>query len=489
LGFEPSEKGKTIPSFLHALPVEYRASFLKGLFSADGGIQASSGDVILTIESPELKKQVRHLLVGLGIRTNNFEGSTKELIIGTERSVVPAKNKLTVKDRRAYFSMVGFLQDHKQPDPNLLGGHDPSHLPIPIQVKYCRMLAKSSLSRQKKNDVRSFTTAKKRLSVSRLKKLCREGGVDLPDWLDKYHFVQVRELIDHQEYVKMCDITVFDDEHAFVAGGVVVHNSSNEWRMTSSRDKGLRPLLNRIESFLNEDIFPAWNPDYAAKYKICFVGLDAETREEETRRLQSEVQLHTTIDEARTQAQLPPIELGGGLILHPALLETLKTNMPKGVFMEKFMNIKGASERPDLQYIPDAFWFQFQQFTLQLMQQQAQAQATLQNPEPEPGEPTPDNPEEKEKQQIENDHSAALEDHSQKQSSAQSQMMAVDQFIQANPGVFKSMVDNLHKKDWDDSHVDVLRDSLVKDFERASSKLLKDMAEAIKDDLEDRDSD
>ena len=262
--------------------------------------------------------------------------------------------------------------------------------------------------------------------------------------------------------------------------------SNNEFKITASRDRGLRPLLNQIESILNEHVLPAWHKDYSRKYKICFVGLDAETREEETRRLQAEVQLHTTIDEARLQAQLPTIDLGGGLILNPALLETLKTNMYKGVFMEKFMNIKGASERPDLQYIPDPFWFQWQQFQMNLMQQQAQAQQTMEQGPPERPGNEPKDPEKRKAKQKQDQHDEAVGQHLEQQSQAQAQSVAIDSFIQANPDLFKSMLKNLNKNDWDDSHVDQMRDLLVRDFERASNYLLREVTQAVKDDLTSR---
>jgi hypothetical protein len=162
----------------------------------------------------------------------------------------------------------------------------------------------------------------------------------------------------------------------------------NEWRITASRDKGLRPLLARIESLINEEILASWNPKYANKYKFCFVGLDAENREEEIGRLQAEVQLHTTLDEAREQAELEPMGLGGGLILNPLLVSTLQSNLFKGVFMEKFMGIDGAADRPDLQYIPDPMWFQWQDFSMNMLQQQSMQAAGV-DPDQDPNKPPP----------------------------------------------------------------------------------------------------
>ena len=268
--------------------------------------------------------------------------------------------------------------------------------------------------------------------------------------------------------------------------------SSNEWKISNSKERSLRPLLNRIETLINHDILPAWNPAYAEKYEFCFVGLDAETREEEIARLQSEVQLHTTINEVRNQAGLQELAVGGGLILNPLLLATLQSNMPKGVFMERFMGIAGAADRPDLQYIPDPLWFQWQQLQMSMMQQQAQAQAGA---APQGGgdgsggggQEQPEGQSEDQDQQSQQDQKAQQAQAAQQQAQAQAQSMAIDQFMQANPELFKSMVHNLKKSEFHDAHVDEMRDALIRDFDKAAEKLMDDIMAAIEKDIESRD--
>jgi hypothetical protein len=262
--------------------------------------------------------------------------------------------------------------------------------------------------------------------------------------------------------------------------------SSNEWKLTASRDRGLRPLLNRIEQVINEEVLPAWNPDYANRYQFCFAGLDAENRSEEITRLQSEVQLHTTVDEARRQADLEPLAVGGNLILNALLLQTLQANMPKGMFMEKFMGIEGASQRPDLQYIPDQMWFQYQTMQLQMLQQQAQAQATMEQEAPEKPAARPEDPSAARAQDANNEHEAAMQQHQEQKAQAQAQVMAIDQFIQANPELFKSLNDNLKKAEASAEHVEKLRDQLANDFEKGANLLVKEIMAAIEEDLDER---
>jgi hypothetical protein len=296
--------------------------------------------------------------------------------------------------------------------------------------------------------------------------------------------------------------------------------SSNEWKVTASRDKGLKPILTRMAAMINEQILPAMSKEYAAKYDFVFVGIDAESREEEIQRLQEEVQLHSSVDEIRQEADKEPLAVGGGLILNPTWLQYVQTNMPKGMFMEKFMGIAGASERPDLQYIPDPLWFQWQQLQMQVMQ--AQAGQDPNNPDGDPNDPNGgdegeeeggppqkdgggNSPKKDNENPFQGDNSPKKddsgeepkdgEDASKEDEEAFAQQQAqqrngIQQFIDANPDLFKSMNQNLTKKRkariFNDKHVDVMRDSLVKDFEKASDILVREVMKAVSDDFKSR---
>lgn len=275
--------------------------------------------------------------------------------------------------------------------------------------------------------------------------------------------------------------------------------SSNEYKILASQSRGLRPILSRIESIINEEILPGFDEELSEKYEFCFVGLDAESRLEETQRLTGEVALHTNVNEARAQAELEPLKVGGELILNPLLLQTLQTNMPKGMFMELFLGIEGASQRPDLQYIPDPMWFQFQQVQMQLMQQQAMAMQQGAEGEGQP-EGEQQQPQEGEDQQQEGGNPGDQQDAMQaqlqaQQAQAQASAMAAQMFIQSNPEVFKSLrntqyaarIEALTKADVgrpNDKHVDHLYNKLMKDYEFASKKMMEEVMQAVKEDLE-----
>ncbi len=89
-----------------------------------------------------------------------------------------------------------------------------------------------------------------------------------------------------------------------------LNESSNETRIKSSRDKGLKPLLDYIQNMINNNILPRWNPEYAKKYRFEFVGLDAETRQQEIDRLEKETRVWKTINEARIEMGKAPLEDG-----------------------------------------------------------------------------------------------------------------------------------------------------------------------------------
>lgn len=89
-----------------------------------------------------------------------------------------------------------------------------------------------------------------------------------------------------------------------------LNESSNETRIKSSRDKGLKPLLDYVQNLINNNILPRWNPEYAKKYRFEFVGLDAETRQQEIDRLEKETRVWKTINEARIEQGKAPLESG-----------------------------------------------------------------------------------------------------------------------------------------------------------------------------------
>lgn len=90
-----------------------------------------------------------------------------------------------------------------------------------------------------------------------------------------------------------------------------LNQPDNEKRITESKDKGLRPLMDHIEDSLNQHIVWELNPDF----EFDFVGLDAKSEEAEREARIKEVQNYRTIDEVRADMEEDPLPNGQGKVI------------------------------------------------------------------------------------------------------------------------------------------------------------------------------
>jgi hypothetical protein len=156
--------------------------------------------------------------------------------------------------------------------------------------------------------------------------------------------------------------------------------SNNEYRLEAARDIGIRPLLMKFEDFVNHALFPLIDAQLAKLCRFKLVGLDADTEEKESIRLQQDMPVHMTYNEVMQKVEKKPIpkQFGGDFPLNPQLQSIMDKYVPVGLIMEHFLGMEGASKDPDLQYRRDPFYFQ--QLQLKLQSQQAAAA-----PAPAPG--------------------------------------------------------------------------------------------------------
>ncbi len=163
--------------------------------------------------------------------------------------------------------------------------------------------------------------------------------------------------------------------------------SNNEYILIAHRDVGLRPLVSQWQDFLNGTIFPLLDEDLAKICTIKLVGLDAETAEKESIRIQQDAPVHMTYNEILDKVEKDPVDamLGGDFPLNPAYQAILDKYVPVGVILERFFGMKGASQDPKWQYVRDPFYFQALQ--LQMQQQQMQQQAQMQQQQAAQGGP------------------------------------------------------------------------------------------------------
>jgi hypothetical protein len=231
----------------------------------------------------------------------------------------------------------------------------------------------------------------------KVESIARTYGTQLPAWTSEYYQESIVALEVSDEVIEMVDIEVFDDTHAFMANGVMVHNSrgtnsqalsesNTEWKLEAARDIGIRPLLAQFQNFMNQRILPLIDEELSKTCSFKFVGLDAETAEKESVRLQQDMAVHMTIDEVLDKVEKKPLgkEWGGRFHLNPQWQQVLDKYVPVGKIMEHFFDMKGASQDPRFDYLRDPFYFNQMQM-LQAQQQAAQQQQmAAQQPQGDP---------------------------------------------------------------------------------------------------------
>lgn len=154
--------------------------------------------------------------------------------------------------------------------------------------------------------------------------------------------------------------------------------ANNEYKLEAARDVGIRPLLTQIQDFLNGNILKLLDPMVAKSCYIRLVGLDADTPEKESTRLQQDGALHMTYNEILEAVEKDQMKegWGGNVPLNPAVWANIKENKTFGEIQEEFFGKKDASKDPALAFYQNEGWMQWQQF----LQAQQQAQMQAQQP-------------------------------------------------------------------------------------------------------------
>lgn len=173
--------------------------------------------------------------------------------------------------------------------------------------------------------------------------------------------------------------------------------SNNEYKMQAARDVGIKPLLKHWEDFLNARILPVFDENLAKLVSLRLVGLDAETAEKESVRIQQDMPIHMTYDEVLTKVEKDPVgkEWAGEFPINPQWQQILDNHsgLTVGEIAAHFMGRPELAKRPDLQYVRDPMWFQWQQLQdgrqqmqmAQQQQEQAAQQQQAQGQQPQPG--------------------------------------------------------------------------------------------------------
>src|SRR6185437_5807575 len=109
--------------------------------------------------------------------------------------------------------------------------------------------------------------------------------------------------------------------------------SNNQFQMTAARDVGIRVLLTKFEDFVNNVLFPLIDPELAQICRVSLAGLDADTAEKESVRLQQDSALHMTYNQIMQKVEKKPIgrRFGGDFPLNPSLQSIMDKYVPVGV--------------------------------------------------------------------------------------------------------------------------------------------------------------
>jgi hypothetical protein len=107
-----------------------------------------------------------------------------------------------------------------------------------------------------------------------------------------------------------------------------VYQASPEARVTLSKDKGLRPLLRSIETWINHWIVERINPDF----ELRFTGIGDYQEDERARFDQMRAQTYMMIDEVRSEHGLPPLPNNmGQVVANPSLTNALQLGIMLGL--------------------------------------------------------------------------------------------------------------------------------------------------------------
>lgn len=143
--------------------------------------------------------------------------------------------------------------------------------------------------------------------------------------------------------------------------------SNNEFKLTAARDTGLRPLILKFQTFFNQRLFPIIDPLLAKICEIKFSGLDAQSKEQESTRLQQDMAIHMNMDELYDEVDKEPVgtALGGKVPFNERWQLIADKYLTVGQVKGHLFDSPASFVDPLLQYMRDPFALQ----NLQLLSQ------------------------------------------------------------------------------------------------------------------------
>lgn len=151
--------------------------------------------------------------------------------------------------------------------------------------------------------------------------------------------------------------------------------SNNEYKLIAARDTGIRPLILKMQDFLNEKLFPIIDQELSQLCVISLAGFDAETKQQESTRLQQDMPIHYDYDQVMEEVDKEQVgpHMGGNIPFNEFYRQITDQSMTVGKFETYFMDSPAAIVDPLLRYRKDQFWFQYLQLMLEANPAAAQA--------------------------------------------------------------------------------------------------------------------
>jgi len=135
--------------------------------------------------------------------------------------------------------------------------------------------------------------------------------------------------------------------------------SNNEYKLQVARSAGFLPLLKNTQTLMNR-ILSIMDPELYEHCVFKFVGLEAEDPFKESARLQSDMNLHMTMNEVLLSVEKNEVPVAGNFPLNPQFLNMAKDNVPMNVLLYAFTGNESLLLDPSLNFYQNGFWFQYQ---------------------------------------------------------------------------------------------------------------------------------
>lgn len=206
---------KFVPQFIFETEKQNISAFLRGLFDADGSSLKRRGEIEFSTISKDLAKQVQLLLLQFGI-------------VCRVRQKVDKNNNasyllwITGKDAKSFYDHIGFGLERKQERKKFLSDKNNTNWDVIPYIP--NTLNVSELSNYERKQFKRYMQNKRRISYDMAKRY-RDRFSEINNYVnDNYIWDIVEDVFDSNENV--CYDFTIPDGHAFIANGIVSHNTT-----------------------------------------------------------------------------------------------------------------------------------------------------------------------------------------------------------------------------------------------------------------------